>query len=89
MKKIRPTNNKVHWPRNRVKTIDCRGRDLIVRIADWMTDKDEPAFDVEVYIGGVYDFNESETFTMFKYKDQNICKQKAIEFAQQKIAAIL
>jgi preprotein translocase subunit SecB len=89
MKQIRPTDNKNHWPRNRVKSVECRKKDLVIRITDWMKDKDEPAFDVEVYIGGVYDYNESATFTMHQHKSAEVCKRLAITFAQEKVAAIL
>ena len=89
MKTIKPTNNKTHWPRNRVKSVDCRKKDLVIRISDWMKDKDEPAYDVEVYIGGVYDFNESKSFTIHQHKTAAACKALATAFAQEKIAAIL
>jgi len=55
MKQIQPTPNEHQWPRSEAKTVECRKRDLVIRISDWSRDKDEPAFDVEVYIGGVYD----------------------------------
>jgi len=34
MKQIRPTSNEHNWPRNAVKSIECRKRDLVIRIAD-------------------------------------------------------
>ena len=43
MKAIKPSTNAARWPRNKVKSIECRKRDLIVRITDWTKDKDEPA----------------------------------------------
>ena len=80
MKRIKESPNKERWPRCKVNKIECRKRDLIVRIADWTRDKDEPAFDVEVYVGGIYDFNLSQ-----------VCKTKteAIAFASKQIASIL
>lgn len=89
MKKIVPTPNEYHFPRNAVKSVDCRERDLVIRIADWMDDKDEPSFDVEVYIGGVYDWNESKTFTMYEHKNKDVCKKLAIAFAQAQTAKLL
>ncbi len=87
MKQIQP--NEHQWPRHRVKTVDCRKRDLVIRIANWMSDRDEPAFDVECYIGGVYDFNESEAFTMFEHKSKAKCKALAIAYAQKQIGRLL
>lgn len=89
MKPIRQTNNKHHWPRKRVKFVECRKRDLVIRITDWMSDKDEPAYDVEVYIGGVYDFNESKSFTKHYLGTEWECKRQATKFAQEQIAKLL
>ena len=89
MKQIKETPNEHHWPRQAVNSVDCRKRDLVIRITDWMDDKDEPAFDVEVYIGGVYDFNESQSFTMYMLKDKNTCKREAIKYAQAQIEKLL
>lgn len=89
MKRIMPSQNKHHWPRQAVKTIECRKRDLVVRVANWMSDRDEPAYDVEVYIGGVYDWNESQSFTIFSLKTEAACKAAAIEYAAKQIAKLL
>lgn len=81
MKRIKPTPNEHQWPRTEVKSIECRKRDLVVRIADWNRVKTGTAgFDVEVYIGGVYDFNESKNFNT---------KAEAITYAQSQIAKLL
>jgi len=89
MKLIRESQNKHQWPRKTYKTIDCRKRDLIVRITDWTKDKAEPAYDVELYIGGVYDWNESQSFTIYELKTKSEAKKKAIEFAQKQISRLL
>lgn len=89
MKQIKPTNNAHSWPRNAVRNVDCRKRDLVVRITNWFDDKDEPAYDVEVYIGGVYDWDESQSFTKFEHKSKAVCKKLAIEFANAQIAKLL
>jgi hypothetical protein len=89
MKRIKPSVNAHSWPRQEVKSIECRKRDLIVRIADWTRDKDEPAFDVEVYIGGVYDWSQSESCTFHRYGSKLAAKNAAIKFAQEKIASTL
>lgn len=93
MKHIKPTDNKHHWPRNAVPSVECRKRDLVIRITDWMSDKDEPAFDVECYIGGVYDWNESKSFTRFnpngRRNTPKECKVRAKHFAQTQIAKLL
>ena len=92
MKRITPTNNLHHWPRNRVKTIEARKRDLIIRIADWTKDRTEPAYDVEVYIGGVYDWTESKTFTTINAdppRTKQQARQQAIAFAKSQIETLL
>ncbi len=89
MKQIKESNNSHNWPRRKVGMVDCRERDLVIRIANWMDDRHEPAYDVEVYIGGVYDWSESESFTMFEYKNKNVCKQEAIKFADKQIKKLL
>jgi hypothetical protein len=81
MKRILPTNNTHQWPRQGVHSIETRKRDLVVRIADWSRVKNGTAgYDVELYIGGVYDFNESKNFDT---------KRGAIEYAQGQIMRLL
>lgn len=82
MKRIKPSDNEHQWPRQAVKTIETRKRDLVIRIADWSRDKDEPAFDVEVYIGGVHDWNESKSCTFREYGTKEAAKTAAVKFAQ-------
>ncbi len=92
MKAIKETPGEHHWPRWQAKEIKCRKDDLVVRITDWTLDKDEPAYDVELYIGGVYDWNESETFTTKNHtppRSNKEAKTAAIEFAQKQIAKLL
>ena len=94
MKTINETPNAHHWPRHAVKSVETRKRDLVIRISNWMKDRDEPAFDVECYIGGIYDFNESKTFTRWNGCDKpqktiEQCKREAIAFAQSQIAKLL
>jgi hypothetical protein len=80
MKRIKPTENAMHWPRAATSSVECRKRDLIVRISDWRRDKYEPGYDVEVYIGGVYDWDESKHFK---------AKAEAALFAGNQIARLL
>lgn len=89
MNTIKPSPNKEQWPRSAVKSVECRERDLVIRITDWMSDEDEPAYDVEVYIGGVYDWNESKTFALSSGATKRQCKQAAIAFANGQIARLL
>jgi len=89
MKLIKPTSNEHHWPRHASPTIQCRKKDLVVRIADWTKDKEEPAYDVEVIIGGVYDWNESKVFALSNGLTKAQAKQQAIEYAAQQIAELL
>lgn len=77
------------FPRHKVKSVDTRKRDLVIRIADWMRDKDEPAYDVEVYIAGVYDYNESESFTLSSGLSKQEAKTKATEFVCAQIKKLL
>lgn len=87
MKLIKPSENKHQWPRQACANVEARKRDLIVRIADWTRNRDEPAYDVEVYIGGVYDWNESKVFPVNGSKLS--AKQKAIQFAASQIEKLL
>lgn len=92
MKRIRPTPNKHAWPRQAVSTVECRKRDLVVRIADWTGQSPqtgEPGYDVECYIGGVYDWNESEAFTLHEHKTKQVAKAAAIAYASKQIAKLL
>lgn len=81
---------KTSWPRHLVKSIETRKRDIVVRIADWTHDRDEPAFDVEVYERGVYDWNKSKCFTT---KNSGHTKAQAAkmasDFASKRIAELL
>jgi hypothetical protein len=93
MKRIKATPNAHSWPRQAVSTIETRKRDLVVRIADWTRDKDSPCFDVEVYIGGVYDWNESKSFEVGTYShcfpSRCTAKARAAEFAASQIKKLL
>ena len=89
MKRIEPSPNEHQWPRQETKSIDCRKRDLVIRIANWTRDREEPAYDVDVYIGGVYDWNESQTFTKCAHKTLEAAKVAAIDFAQKQTARLL
>jgi len=61
-------------------SIECRKRDLIVRIANWKRTKAAPYYDVETYIGGVYNQTHSKSFES---------KQDAVKFAADKLAELL
>lgn len=87
MKTIRPSKDS--WPRHTVDSILCRKQDLVIRITDWLKDKDEPAYDVEVYIGGVYDWHESKVFCLSSGLTKAQAKAEAVKFAQEKIARLL
>ena len=89
MKQLKPSNNPQQWPRKAVPNIECRKRDLVVRIADWTRTKEEPAYDVEVYVGGVYDFHLSQTFPATNGKSKAQAKAEAVAFAQKRIHELL
>lgn len=83
MRRLKPSPNPQHWPRQAVKTVETRKRDLVIRIADWHKIKPENGtggYDVECYIGGIYDWHESKTCNT---------KPEAIRFAQAQIAKLL
>lgn len=88
MTKIEPSNNPQQWPRQAITSVECRKRDLVIRITDWTRDKDEPAYDVECYIGGVYDFNESQVFST-KEGGKKSAKACAIAFASAQTLKLL
>jgi hypothetical protein len=92
MKKIKQTDNEHHWPRCNSRSVECRNRDLVIRISDWTRqskDTGEPAYDVECYIRGVYDYNESASFTLHSGLTKAQAKRSAIEFASKQIAKLL
>ena len=89
MQRIQPSANVHHWPRHAVASVECRKRDLVVRVADWTRDRDEPAYDVEVYIGGVYDWNESQCFSVERHGGKRNAKRAATEYAGAQIAKLL
>lgn len=76
------------WPRNTVKSVETRKRDLVIRITDWSRDRDEPAYDVEIYDRGVYDWNQSETFST-RRGGKKAAKLAASKFAAAQIAKLL
>ena len=81
------------WPRHKVKSIETRKRDIIIRIADWTRQSPqsgEPAYDVEVYVKGIYDWNKSKTFTtVHGNRTKAQAKKEALKFAQEQIAKFL
>jgi len=89
MKQIKESINTHKWPRHKVNSVEYRKRDLVIRVTNWLSDKDEPAYDVECYIGGVYDWNESESFTLSSGLNKKQAKLKAIKFAQKQISRLL
>lgn len=89
MKDIKESTNDARWPRMAVKSVECRRRDLVFRITDWSRDKDEPAYDVEAYIGGVYDYNESKCCSVYEFGTLAKAKAAAIAFVQRQTAKLL
>lgn len=89
MRQIQESANAEKWPRKVTPSIECRKRDFVVRITNWLRDKDEPGFDVECYIGGVYDWNESQCFTLHEYGTGPRAKEAAVKFAAKQIAKLL
>ena len=91
MKAIKESLNAHHWPRNKVPSIECRKRDLIIRIADWTRESPltgDPAFHVETYVGGIYDWTLSQCFCL-RGKTKVQARAEAVAFAQKQIASLL
>lgn len=92
MLQIQPSTNAMQWPRHKTASVECRKRDLIIRISDWSRQSmrtGEPAYDVEVYIGGVYDWTLSKSCTVREHGTKAKAKAAAVAFAQAKIATLL
>jgi len=89
MQHISETKNGSKWPRQKVASIDARKKDLIIRISDWTRVKDATGYDVEVYVGGVYDWNESRCFGLALYGSLAVAKKAAVAFASEQIARLL
>lgn len=92
MKAIKPTDNAHQWPRKATQSIETRKRDLVIRISDWTRqslDTGEPAYDVETYVGGVYDYGLSAVCSVREYKSKEAAKAAAVAFAHKQIATLL
>ena len=92
MKKIKPSANEHQFPNQACSSVECRKRDLVIRIADWTRQSirtGEPGYDVEVYIGGVYSNKDSEQFTLSSGLTKAQAKAAAIEFACGQIKKLL
>lgn len=90
MKTITPSPNPQQWPRHAVKSVETRKRDLVIRITDWTRDKDEPAYDVETYVAGVYDYNLSKVFaTRSAGRTKQQARSEAVAFASKQIGDLL
>ncbi len=76
------------WPRNLVKSVETRKRDIVIRIADWTKYREEPAYDVEVYNRGVYDWTLSKVFSVIN-GNKTEARLLAVAFAQSQIAKLL
>jgi len=74
------------WPKHKVTSVECRKRDLVIRIADWTRDKHEPAYDVECYVAGEYDWDISKSFcTKSAGQTKAEARAQAADFAQAQI----
>jgi hypothetical protein len=65
--------------------LECRNRDVVIRLANWLDDKDEPGYDVEFYIRGRYIDSCSECFTLHKWKYPARAKKEAINFITRQL----
>lgn len=75
-------NAKKHNTKN---MLECRKRDFIIRIANWIKNKDEPGYDVEIYIGGIYQATMSKGFYLSSGFTPKQAKNEAIKFSQKQI----
>ncbi len=65
---------------------------MVIRIADWWEESvrtGEPAFDVECYVHGVYDWNESKSFTKHSGLTKRQAKEEAVAFARNQLGKFL
>lgn len=78
------------WPRHLTTSVQTRKRDVVIRVADWTRDRHEPAYDVECYVAGVYDWRKSKTFcTRSAKRTKKTARVLAVAFAQKQIARLL
>ena len=56
----------------KVKAVEVRRRDIVIRIADWTKDKDCPTFDLEIYSNGKYLDKVSSSFTLDEIMDRKM-----------------
>ncbi len=90
MKTIKLSDNKAQWPRKAVQSVEIRKQDLVIRITDWTQDRDEPGYDVETYVGGVYDYNLSKVFsTRNAGRTKQQARTEAVNFAHKQISELL
>lgn len=69
--------------------LECRKRDLVIRIADWSEDEHEPGYDVEVYLNGAYVRKHSKCCTVHQYQSIEVAKERAFGFAAEKIKELI
>lgn len=68
----------------------ARQRDLVIRIADWTRDSNEPGFDVEVYVTGDYSYQESETFTTrSSWHTRKQAREQTVDFVCKQVRKLL
>ncbi len=80
----------ISWPRHLTTSVETRKRDVVIRVADWTRNVHEPAYDVECYVQGVYDWRESKIFaTKSAKRTKTQARKLAVEFAQFQIARFL
>lgn len=77
------------WKVHKTSSVETRKKDLVVRVSNWLRDKDEPGYDVEVYLKGSYHYDESKTFTLSSGLTKDQAKEKAIEYACSQIKKLL
>ncbi len=73
----------------KIDSVKIYKKDLVIRISNWMKDKDEPAYDVEIYNRGTYNENESKPFPLSSGLTKNQAKFQAIKFACMQIKKLL
>ena len=69
--------------------VECRKRDLVIRITNWFDDKDEPGIDVEVYVGGKYDRGQSQCFTIHGLVEPGLIRREALNHLERVVKANL
>jgi hypothetical protein len=58
---------------------------ITVKLVDFTKDKDEPAYDIELFVNGKFIFDKSAIFST-ETEDKKIAYNKAVDFAIEQLS---